>query len=337
VSAGPGPGPSTTTDMGGMPGMAPAGHAVTPHGGSGGGAMSMAHQGPITLHQVLTVWQISPWSIAVTVVLAGMAAWYLVSVRRLAARGRRWHGWRTASFVAGLITVEIALCSSVAVLAMDSFTAHVIQHLLLMILAPPLAALGAPMTLLLQSSGRPTKRRALAALHSRPFAVVRHPITVFFLYYLSMYAFFLTPALQYAMQHMWVMDVINVGFLLGATLFWWPMVGVDPIPRGRMNPGFKLVNLIVGIPIESFLGIAILLATSPVASMYTLASTHTGGGVLWAASEFATIIALVPIFVEWSRADERAGRRLDAQLDAGRAPAVAGQGMAATFRSLRRD
>jgi putative copper resistance protein D len=141
------------------------------------------------------------------------------------------------------------------------------------------------------------------------------------------------------MDHMWLMDVINLGFLFGATLFWWPMVGIDPIPNGRMNPGFKLINLLVGVPVESFLGIAILYGTSPLASMYTLSSSHTGGGVLWAATEVATIIAIIPIFVEWSRADERAGRRLDAQLDAGHTPtgSLAGQGMAATFRSLRRD
>lgn len=355
VSTGPGTGPTTTTGMGnmpgmrGMPGMGSAHHAPspattggpmgTPHPGSMHmGSMPMPHQGPITLHQVVSVWQISPWSIAVAAVLVALAAWYVAGMRRLAARGRHWSRWRAASFMAALVIVGIALCSSVAVLAMGSFTEHVIQHLLLMIIAPPLAALGAPMTLLLQSSSRRTKRRALAALHSRPFAVLRHPILVFFLYYLSMYAFFLTPALQTAMEHMWLMDVINVGFLLGATLFWWPMVGADPIPRGRMNPAFKLVNLLIGVPIESFLGIAILLAAAPVAPMYTLASSHTGGGVLWAATELSTVIALVPIFLEWSRADERAGRRFDAQLDAGRSPVTAGsgQGMAATFRSLRR-
>ena len=306
---------------------------------SGMGGMPNGPQGPITAHQVVTTWQISPWSIGVTVVIVGVAAWYLLRVRHLAERGRHWSRWRTASFLAGLLTVELALCSSVAVLAMTSFSEHVIQHLLLMIVAPPLGALGAPMTLLLQSSKRRTKRLALRGLHSKLFAVIRHPILVFFLYYLSMYAFFLSPALQYAMDHMWAMDLINLGFLGGATLFWWPMVGTDPVPGGRMNPGFKLINLLVGVPVESFLGIALLLGTSPVASMYSLSSSHTGGGVLWAATEVATIAALIPIFVQWTRADDRAGRRFDAQIDAGRSPAsaMAGQGIGATFRSLRRD
>jgi putative membrane protein len=242
----------------------------------------MGATAPITLHTILTDWQTGPFPIGVAVVLVAIAVWYLVRVRRLQRRGRHWSAGRTASFLAGLVTVEIALGSSVASIANFSFTSHVIQHLLLMVLAPPLAALGAPMTLLLQTSARPTKRRVLRGLHSRAFAVVSHPVPVFFYYYLSMYAFFLSGAIGFAMAHMWLMDLINLGFLGGATLFWWPMVGLDPIPGGGMNPGMKIINLLIGIPVESFLGIALLEKTTPVAAMYSLASTHNGGGVLWA-------------------------------------------------------
>jgi putative membrane protein len=241
--------------------------------------------------------------------------------------------------MAGLVSIELALGSSVASFSMYTFTAHVIQHLLLMIVAPPLLALGAPMTLILQTTRRPTKRRVLRTLHSRAFGLVRNQLPVFFFYYLSMYAFFLTPALGYAMGHMWLMDLINLGFLGGATLFWWPMVGIDPIPGGGMSPGFKIINLLIGIPVESFLGIALLMATTPVASIYSLQTTHTGGGVLWAASEVATLAAVLPVYLQWTKADARAARRIDARLDAGEtigAPALEGQGMAATLKSLRR-
>jgi putative membrane protein len=293
---------------------------------------------PINLHTVLTDWQTGLFPMVVAVVLVAMAVWYLQRVRRLERRGRPWSVGRTASFLTGLLTVEIALGSSVASLADFSFTAHVIQHLLLMIVAPPLAALGAPMTLLLQTSGRPTKRRALWVLHSRGFEVVRHPVPVFFFYYLSMYAFFLSGAIGFAMEHMWLMDLINLGFLAGATLFWWPMVGLDPIPGGGMSPGLKIMNLLIGIPVETFLGIALLELSTPVAPMYSLASTHNGGAVLWIGSELANVIALLPIFLQWVRTDARTARRIDARLDAGlpAQPEVAGVGMAATLKSLRR-
>jgi putative membrane protein len=303
------------------------------------GGMRMGPEPPINLHTLLTDWQTGIFPIGVGVVALLIAGWYLFAVGNLAGRGRQWSRWRTVSFLAGLVSVELAIGSSVASLSMYTFTAHVIQHLGLMIVAPPFLALGAPMTLILQTSQRPTKRRVLKALHSRVFGVVRHQVPVFFLYYLSMYAFFLTPALGYAMGHMWLMDLINLGFLAGATLFWWPMVGIDPIPGGGMSPGFKILNLLIGIPVESFLGIALLMATTPVASIYSLETTHTGGGVLWAASEVATLAALLPVYRQWTKADARAAKRIDARLDAGEtiAPrAVEGQGMAATLRSLRR-
>lgn len=284
-------------------------------------------------------WQVSPFSCLVIVALVLTALWYVAATRELATRGRRWPLARTVSFFGGLVAVGLAFSSSVAVLAMSVFTAHIIQHLLLMVVGPPLLAMGAPMTLALQTSSRTTKRWLLKVLHSRAFGVVSHPVPVFFLYYLSMYAFFLTGALGFAMNRMWLMDLINVGFFAGATLFWWPMVGLDPIPRWDMSPGFKLLNLLIGVPVESFLGIALLTQSTPAAPMYSLSGTHTGGGVLWALTELFTLGAMVPIFIQWTREDARAARRIDARIAAGRPtapPPMEGHGLGATLKSLRR-
>jgi putative membrane protein len=308
-------------------------------GGQAMKGMSMGKEPPVDAHHVLLAWPTTPFGLAVGVALVLVAAWYVRATVLVGRRGRHWHQRRTAAFVAGLVCIELALGSPVAVFANFTFVAHVFQHLLLMIAAPPLLALGAPMTLILQTCRRSSKTRILRALHSRPFGIVSHPLPVFCLYYLSMYAFFLTGALGYSMDHMWLMDVINLGFLGGATLFWWPMVGLDPILQWKMSPGFKLINLMIGIPVESFLGIALLMSVHSAAPMYTLASTHTGGGVLWAATEFATVLALAPIFVAWSRSDAREGQRADARLDAGEvvtAPVMEGHGLAASFRAMKR-
>jgi putative membrane protein len=306
----------------------------------GGAGMAGMHMGPapvVDAHTILTDWQIGPFPLGVAAALILIAAWYLRAARHLGARGRKWSPWRTVSFIAGLVSVELALGSSVASLSMYTFTSHVVQHLLLMVAGPPLLALGAPMTLLLQTSSRPMKRRILKGLHSRPFALLRNQLTVFFLYYLSMYAFFLSGALQYSMAHMWLMDLVNLGFLLGATLFWWPMVGIDPIPGGRLHPGMKILNLLIGVPIESFLGVAILMRATPIAPMYTLASTHAGGGVLWVFTELSNAVAIFPIFSEWIHSNARAAKRIDEALDSGtyRAPDVEGYGLRAVFRSIR--
>ncbi len=268
---------------------------------------------PFNSHTALTAWQSGPFSIAVAVALVGLAYWYLRADWQLASRGRRWPWPRTLAFMTGLIAIDLALQSPVATFTGSYFEAHVTQHLLLMIVAPPLLALGAPSTLLLQSSSRRVKTRWLALLHSRPFAIATYPMLVWFFYFGAMFAFFLSPLINYAMEHMVVMDAINVAFLLGGCLYWWPIVGLDPVGRWRMGYGTRLAALSLGVPFEAFLGVAIMTLRTPIASMYSLDSTHSGGALLWAATELTTFIGLIPVFVMWMRADERAAARADAK------------------------
>lgn len=301
------------------------------------------------LASALTAWSVGPFGVAVALAVVAAGVWYLRAATRVRAKGRHWGPGRTSAFLAGLLTIELALGSFVATWSMGSFAYHIWQHLLLMVVAPPLLALGAPSTLLLQTAPKPVRSAWLRVLHSTPFAVLTHPVVVWFLYYGAMFAFFLSPALAFAMTHMDVMDLWNIGFFVGAACFWWPMVGLDPIPRWRMGYGMRFINLLIGVPFESFLGIALLTLTSPVAPMYTLDSTHLGAGILWAATELFTVAALVPIFVQWSRADTRQARRDDARLDAaalaGTAPVAAAEGpdparmrgLAATFAAIRRE
>lgn len=264
------------------------------------------------LHNVLTQWTFSIFPTCVLVALVALVVWYLRADWQLAARGRSWSGYRTAAFLSGLVTVDLAFQSPVAILANSYFQAHIVQHLLLMVVAPPLLALGAPSTLLLQTSSRTTKERWLAVLRSGPFAVVSHPLVVGFLYYGVMFIFFLTPLVNVAMWHMGLMDGLNVLFLLGGTLFWWPMVGLDPIIHWKMSYPARMANILLGGGIEAFLGVAILADAHPLASMYSLASTHEGGALLWTSTEAVTVGAFLPIFLAWAHSEERIAKRADA-------------------------
>ena len=268
------------------------------------------------LHTALLDWQLGPFPLLVLTACIAAGIWYLRADWVLATRGRKWKAQRTASFFAGLVTVDLALQSPVATLTDSYFEAHVIQHLLLMIIAPALMSMGAPMTLILQTSSRRTKTIWLHIFHSRWFAVLSHPLSVWVLYYGVMLAFFLTPAIGFAMNHMWLMDLINLGFLFGATLFWWPMIGLDPIPRWGASYPLRIVNLLIGVPLESFLAIALLSSHQTIAPMYTLSSTHAGAGVLWVLSELLTVVAVIPIYFQWMASEDRKTAREDARLDA---------------------
>ncbi len=264
-----------------------------------------------TLHNALTHWVWSVFPLAILALLLAIAGWYLSADWALAARGRRWPARRTASFLGGLLAVELAIQSPIAALTGTYFQAHIVQHLLLMTIAPPLLALGAPSTLLLQTASRRTKERWIATLRSKPFLALSNPVTAWFLYFGGMIAFFLTSLINVAMHHMTLMDVANLVFLFGGTLYWWPMIGVDPIMHGRMGHGARLLNILLGSGIEAFLGVAMLSYRHPIASMYTVASTRTGGALLWASTELVTIGVFIPIFLQWARSEDRVAARAD--------------------------
>jgi putative copper resistance protein D len=266
-----------------------------------------------SLHSALTAWQNGPFALLVLAGVIMAAYWYLRADWMLSARGRRWPWTRTAAFLAGLVAVDLALQSPVATFTGTYFQAHVVQHLLLMVVAPPLLALGAPSTLLLQTARRRTKERWLRILRSPAVAVLTHPITVWCLYFGIMFAFFLSSLINVAMHHMALMDLLNLLFLFGGTLYWWPMVGLDPIVHWKMGHGARMVNILLGGPPEVILGLAILSLRVPIASMYSLSSTHAGGALLWVSTEFVVIAAFMPIFWQWMRSDERAAVRLDAR------------------------
>ncbi len=268
-----------------------------------------------TFHHVLTSWDTSPFALLTLATCVGFGAWYLQAVWALSAKGRSWSRMRTVSFVVGLVMIDLALQSPVATFSMGYFEAHMFQHLLLMVIAPPMVALGAPMTLALQTSSRRVKVRMLRVLNSQAFKWWSHPIPTAAAYYVAMFAFFLTTGIDVAMRHMWVMDLVNIMFLVASLHFWWPIVGIDYIPHWPMSHGGKMVALLIGVPIESFLALALLTSTRPVASMYTVGSTHAGAGILWIGAEIFTFLALIPVFVQWLRFEGRRTVRIDAELD----------------------
>ncbi len=277
---------------------------------------------PVRLHTLLTGWQTDPliWVAAAAEVAA--VAWYLVSMRRLGARGRRWPVRRLVAFLGGILVVVVAIQSGLAAYDDTNFTAHVMQHLLLMNLAPPLLAMGAPITLALQSSKRSTTTRLLRVLHSRPARVLTHPVVAATLTVVTMYAYFLTPLYRLSLEHPLLHYYFHVHFLVAGCLFWWPIVGTDVLPR-RWGHGAKVGLLFAGIPWSSFLGIALLTTKVPIAPAHSLADTHSGGGLLWAGTEMFNVMFLLVVVADWARCDLRQAQRYDRLVDQAAARHVA--------------
>ncbi|HYA45389.1 MAG TPA: cytochrome c oxidase assembly protein [Acidimicrobiales bacterium] len=270
---------------------------------------------------LLFSWQHDWMSVVALVVQLAAFGWYLASIRRLQARGRRWSRYKAASFIVGLVVVAYAAEGGVAAYDDSNFTVHIIQHILLMNLAPPLLAIGAPITLALQSSSRRTTTFLLKILHSPPARVLTQPIVALSMGVITMYAYFLTPLYAFSEQHPVFHSYVHLHFLAVGCLFWWPIVGRDVLPR-RLSFGVRFLLVFLTIPWNAFLGLAIASVTKPLyAAANTLADTQSGGDVLWGLGEVLTVATLAILFVDWAADEERRAVRADRQLDAALAAA----------------
>jgi len=266
-------------------------------------------------------WQ-AHWSsllaIAVQLLVLG---WYLRAARRVAASGRYWSLYRTGAFVLGLAVVAYAVEGGVAQYDRDNFSAHVVQLLLLVDVAPSLLACGAPIRLALQGSSSRTSARVLRALHSRPARVLTHPLVAFAISGATMYLYFLTPLYRWSESHPVILSYVDLQFLVVGCLLWWVVVARDALPKAPTF-GMRFALVFMGIPVNAYLGLAVASVAAPLyPAANSLADTQSGGNVLWGLAEVFIVAALAFLFVDWAREEERKAVRADRQLDAALATA----------------
>lgn len=269
---------------------------------------------PIQMSKILTGFQSDPLSLAALLLEIVSIVLYLKGIATLKAKGRNWPAVRTASFIFGILVVFVATGSGFASYDDSVFTIHVIQHLLLMNLAPILIALSAPVTLLLQASKKSIQTKTIKFLHSKLVSLLTFPVVAWLLSYTTMYVYFLTPVYQLSIEHPLFHDYTHLHFLVAGMIFWTTLIGIDPV-RWKMSYGAKLAYLLVGIPFNTFLGIALTSVRTSISPAHTLSDIHVGGSLLWILGEVFTIGGLAIIFFQWARHEERIALRSDRELD----------------------
>lgn len=261
-------------------------------------------------------WQTHWTSLVALVVQLSVLAWYLTSTRRLGALGRSWSWLRTASFVVGVLVTVYATLGGIAHYQQRNFTTHVIQLLLLIDVAPPMLAMGAPLTLALQSSPRRVSAALFDVLHGGSARALTHPLVAFTLAMGTMYAYLLSPLYALSERHPVFLAYVHLQFFLVGCVLWWLVVGRDAMPR-RLGVGMRFVLVLVQIPFDAGIGLAVATATKPLyPAGNTLADTQNGGNVLLGLAEVLIVAVLALLFVEWAREEERKAVRADRQLDA---------------------
>ncbi|MGH3425124.1 MAG: cytochrome c oxidase assembly protein, partial [Nocardioidaceae bacterium] len=269
----------------------------------------------------------NPSGAGLLVVTLGVAL-YAQGIWIMHRRGDRWPVGRTVAWAVGLLIVAWATFGGLGRYSNVLFSAHMVSHMMLSMIAPIFLVLGAPVTLALRTLPGPRQRGDLgprqlliAFLHSRFVRVLTHPVLAAVLFVGSLYALYFTNLFAFLMLNHPGHAVMELHFLFVGSLYYYVLVGVDPSPR-RLQPLVRFGVLMVTIPFHAFFSIAVMSASTVMGSAYwsqldrpyrtdLLADQYLGGGVAWAMGEIPLILVLGALFVQWIRSDRREATRFD--------------------------
>jgi putative membrane protein len=274
-----------------------------------------------SLGTILSAWTFPP-TVVLGIILAGVV--YVRGLQRLAARGRLWRtvtGWHVASFTAGLLSIALALMSPIDTLSLSLLSLHMVQHLLLLMIAPVLLILGKPIPVLLL--GVPHElARSVARAHARtPWLRrlsyrVTSPIESWLLAAGAMLVWHVPVLYQAALLHSGIHDLEHLSFFVTGLLFWW--VAIEPLPGPpRLHYGLRILyTWSMTFPVTA-LG-ALLSLTSDQRLVYPIYNTvprlwgssalgdqQLAGIIIWLGGGMMYIVAASILFFAMMAEDER--------------------------------
>ena len=276
---------------------------------------------------VLLAWRFDALAAITLALAAGAYVWAVRRVNR-AHPGNRHPRNRSWLFLGGLAAIGLALLSPIEAYEGLLFSVHMVQHMLLELVAAPLLLAGAPITLALRVSGRSTRRRLLRILQSRVVHALSFPVIAWLLFAAVNWGWHFSSLYDQALENQALHYLQHATFLGAALLFWWPAIGADPSPWRLAHP-VRLLYLFMAMPQNSFLGVALLQASTVLYPHYAtnlrdwgptpLEDQQLGGVIMWVVGDLGFLAGMAVVVVLWMRHEERRTRRIDRRLAAERA------------------
>ena len=217
----------------------------------------------------------------------------------------RFDGWRLASFLGGVGTIFLALGSPLDTFSNLLLQVHMIQHLLLMMIAPPLLLLATPFLPLLSGLPRPIVREAI-----RPFLVwdvfkrlgrfLTHPKVTWILFVVMTLGWHTPPVYELTLRSPTWHIVEHICFLGSGVLFWWPVV--QPWPSRPHWPEWTIIPYLLLADVQNTVLSAFLTFSDRVVyptynlvpqfpGMNPLSDQHAAGAIMWVPG---SIVYLIP-------------------------------------------
>lgn len=268
---------------------------------------------PFGLSAVFTQWQFAPVVTAAVVVAAVLYGWGVVRVARRHP-ARPWPVWRTCMFAAGLAVLVLATQSGIGVYDDLLFYDHMLQHLMLLMVAPPLLIAAQPLTLLLHASRNPLHTWAKRVLRSRVASFLTWPVFGVVAYALCVTAAHLTGIATTIEHNQTIHNAEHAVFVIVGYLFFLPILGREPI-RWRLSYPVRFVILVLLMPVDTFTGVALGYGSAsspgvptgprPAWAPSPVSDLHLGGAVMWIGGDGIMFALMMFVFLMWAR-DERA-------------------------------
>ena len=241
---------------------------------------------------------------SVLIGVVALAALYAVVVRRA---GRRVAGRQLVAFAAALLTIVVALDGPIDGLA-DArlFSAHMLEHLLLALVMPPLLLLGMPGWMLAPLLRRPAVRRVARTL--------TQPLVAFALYNGFLALIHTPPVFELMVRNDQVHIAMHVGLMVTGTLFWWALLSPSPeLPR-LPYPAQTLYLFLNLIPMAA-ISAPITLASTVIYPWYLegphpwgippLADQRLGGLMMWVGAGLYLMAVFSLMFFRWAQREDR--------------------------------
>ena len=274
----------------------------------------LAHPGqPPAPHDLWGAWNLHPVLLG-GLVLAAWAYWH----GQTSGPRRPVDSWRARCFTLALVALGLALLSPLDALSNALASAHMVQHLLLLLVAAPLLALSAPSSTILRGSPLAVRRasgrwrRRLGLTHGN-LAVLRHPAAVWLLQVGVLWFWHAAAPYDAALGSEPLHLLEHASFLVTAVLFWHVVIGVRGAARVSNGLG---VLLVFAMAMQSvFLSVLLTFARTPWYSGYAATTASWGldpltdqqlaGVIMWIPAGGIYLVAALALLVAWVRATER--------------------------------
>jgi cytochrome c oxidase assembly factor CtaG len=268
---------------------------------------------PFGWSAVVTQWQFAPVVTAFAVVSAALYLWGVVRVARRHP-ARPWPAWRAGMFLGGLAVVVLATESGIGAYDDVLFWDHMVQHLMLLMVAPPLLIAGEPITLLLHASRNPLHTWAKRAVRSKVASFLCWPVFGAAAYTAAVVAAHLTSLASLVERNQAVHNAEHAAFVVIGYLFFLPLLGREPI-RWRLSYPMRFVILVLIMPVDTFTGLVLGYGTATTPGIVTgprpswapgaVADLHAGGAVMWVGGDGIMFGLMMLVYLMWSM-DDRA-------------------------------